>query len=243
MSPNRPEGGQATRHVDHHVQAAEVLERDLDRESGDVRLGQVAGAGPGVHTLGGKLPDPLGHTNRVQIAGNDLGSGLPERERHGVPDLARAAHAGHQHHLATKIESGSGHSDLQALENDVGARCAGLGVEHGSVAVDQADRARDSRQQRLERAVGAADGQVRDRTAAETAARASRRTPHGARPTPDSRRRAGCRGRCRSGSHRARRRVGGFSRVCCCRDKTPAAPATRRAAGEAGRFGRRTPRP
>ena len=160
MSPNRSECGQAARQVDYHVQTTEMLERDLDRKSGDVRLGQVAGAGPGVHALGGKLADPLGHANRVQITGNDLGSRLPKREGDGVPDLAGAAHAGHQHHLATKIEVGERSFGFQALENDAGARCTGLSVEHGSVAVDQADGARDPRQERLERPVGGANGQA-----------------------------------------------------------------------------------
>ena len=104
ISLDRTVGGEPARHVDHHVQPAEVLERDLDRERRDVRLGEVAGAGPGVHALRRELAHPLGDAHRVQVAGHDLGAGLAERERHGVPDLAGPAHAGHQHHLAAEIE-------------------------------------------------------------------------------------------------------------------------------------------
>ena len=141
------------------------LSADLHGERRDVRLGQVARAGPGVHTLGGKLAYPLGDTDGVEIAGNDLGPGLAERERHGVPDLAGPAHTGHQHDLPTKIEPGGAHSDPRLSRMMRGAGRTGLGVEHGAVAVDQADRTRDPRHDRLERAIGTADRQVRDRTA------------------------------------------------------------------------------
>ena len=63
---------------------------------------------------GRELPHPLGDADGVQVARHDLGAGRPERERHRVADLAGAADAGHQHHLAAEIERRGGHAHLKA---------------------------------------------------------------------------------------------------------------------------------
>ena len=111
VSLDGPVGGEPARHVYHHIEAAEMLERDLHRQSGDVRLGQVAGTGSGVHALGGELPHPGGDAHRIEVAGHDFGPRLAEGERHGVADLPGTAHPGDQDHLTPKIEAGRTHAD------------------------------------------------------------------------------------------------------------------------------------
>ena len=139
----------------------------------------------------GELPDPLGHADRVEVAGDDLGAGLPEGERDGVADLARPADAGHQHDLAGEVESPVAHDDLRDFENDVRTRRTGLTVEDRGRRGPTSTTERRSLAVRPQRAVRPADrepgiGQQRKRQAEPRGI-----TARGSPPTPDSPRTAG----------------------------------------------------
>ena len=100
----RPVGREPAGDVDDDVEPVEVAERHLHRERRDVGLGEVAGAGPGVHAERGELPHPLGHADRVQVAGDDPRARLAEGQRDRVADLSRPADAGDEDDLAGEVE-------------------------------------------------------------------------------------------------------------------------------------------
>jgi hypothetical protein len=110
---DRAVSGQPTSDVDHHVQTAEMFERNLHRQGRDVRLGQISGTGPGIHPLSREFSNPFGHTHGILIASHDLGASLAEGQRDRVPDLARPAHPGHEHDPVPEIEPRSSHVVLR----------------------------------------------------------------------------------------------------------------------------------
>ena len=111
-----------------------MAERHLDGERGDVPLGEIAGAGPGVHPERGELAHPLGDADRVQVAGDDLGARLAERQRDGVADLPGASHAGHQGDLAAEVES----------SGVMGPRVVGHGARRREVGASRSRRSSHS---------------------------------------------------------------------------------------------------
>ena len=69
--------------------------------------GEIAGAGPGVHPCAANSRTRSATPTALRSQATILAPAVPERQRHGVADLPRPAHAGHQDDFPAEIERGA----------------------------------------------------------------------------------------------------------------------------------------
>ena len=104
--------------------------------------GEIAGAGPGVHSLGGELSDPLGHADGIEVAGDDLAPAWPNASATAFP-ICPARPTPVTNTTLPRKSNAVRHAHLRALEHDLRAGRAGLGVEERAIlrSIRQTDRA------------------------------------------------------------------------------------------------------